>query len=296
MYYKRGKLVLAGRAQVTIFIIIALVIIAGFAVFFLVRGYLINPGIPKELQPVYTYFESCIKENIKGAVNLAETQGGWIYMPEFERGNDLFPSSSQMNFFGFPVPYWNYISISGARKEQMPGKSEIEEQISKYVIDSAGNCDFSQFLSQGFDISFGSAVASTTVNGVSTDVDLNLPVIVSFNNVTSTKSNYKISYTTKLGKFYDTAAAIYQKQKSESFLENYGLDILRLYAPVDGIELSCAPKVWNPNNIVSEVLEATEANIAVLKLMKKKFNKKFKNSQRLLNIQQEKSEPLLVVY
>lgn len=254
------------RGQVAIFIIIAIIIVAAIALFFILRGDLLGSSIPKELQPVYSYFESCMQENLAGGVNLMETQGGYIYVPEFDRGNDNFPSSSQMDFYGFPVPYWSYIAASGIRKEQMPLKSDMEEQLSTYMADNLAKCDFNQFISQGFQVGVGEATASTKINALTTETSINVPLTVAFENVRAEKSLFKISLNTKLGQFYDTAYSIYQKQKDERFLDNYAVDILRLYAPVDGIELTCAPKIWNPEEVVSELLNATEANIAAIKL------------------------------
>jgi len=49
------------------------------------------------------------------------------------------------------------------------------------------------------------------------------------------------------------------------FLERYGIDFLRLYAPVDGVELTCSPMVWNAEQIFSDVKEAVELNTLALR-------------------------------
>jgi hypothetical protein len=48
-------------------------------------------------------------------------------------------------------------------------------------------------------------------------------------------------------------------------LENYSVDVLRLYAPVDGVEITCSPKIWNADNIFGDLKGAIEANIIALK-------------------------------
>ena len=48
------------------------------------------------------------------------------------------------------------------------------------------------------------------------------------------------------------------------FLEKYGIDTLRLYAPVDGVELTCGVKTWNADDIFSDVKEAIELNTMAL--------------------------------
>ncbi len=50
------------------------------------------------------------------------------------------------------------------------------------------------------------------------------------------------------------------------FLENYGVDILRLYAPVDGSEIGCSPKIWMVDNVRKDLIVALENNIPAIKL------------------------------
>lgn len=284
------------KGQVAIFVIIAIVIVVSIAIFFALRGNFIGSSVPKELQPVYSYFEGCMQDNLNGAVNLMETQGGYIYVPEFKSGNDNFPSSSQMDFFGFPVPYWMYVSASGIKKEQMPSKSEMESQISRYIEEGISRCDFSKFFSQGFKISVGDISASTAINTLTTKASLSVPLTVAFGEVTAEKSDFEVSLDTKLGQFYDTASSIYQKESSEKFLENYGVDILRLYAPVDGVELSCSPKIWNPQDVVSTLLNATEANIAAIKFSGNKDYKLTDKENKYFVVSSDNKDNVRFVY
>ena len=69
-----------------------------------------------------------------------------------------------------------------------------------------------------------------------------------------------------LGNFYDSAKEIYLNQKTSMFLENYGVDILRLYAPVDGSEIGCSPKIWKVDDIKGDLVSALEANIPAVKI------------------------------
>jgi hypothetical protein len=49
------------------------------------------------------------------------------------------------------------------------------------------------------------------------------------------------------------------------FLEEYAVDVLRLYAPVDGVELTCSPLTWNANNVFETLKEAIESNTQALR-------------------------------
>ena len=79
------------RSQVTIFIIIAILIIAGVGAYFVLRGGIFQPSVPAELEPVYSYYLSCMEqEALNGALILGE-QGGYIVLPEFSPGSENMP-------------------------------------------------------------------------------------------------------------------------------------------------------------------------------------------------------------
>ncbi len=265
-FVDENRISLNKRSQITIFIIVAIILVALVAGFFLLRGKISLQQIPKDLVPVYDYYSSCIEERTNGAINLAETQAGYIYVPEFERGNELYPSSSQLDFYGFAVPYWSYTSISGQDKQQVPGKTAIEKQIATYLESEIPKCDFNEFRNKGIIVERGSVSVNVKINDNSLEINVDEPLAVSFGEENSIKSSYKVSVASKLGKLYNTARNIFSKQQNKRILENYGIDVLRLYAPVDGVELSCAPKIWNPEDVVSDLLQATEANVAAIKL------------------------------
>jgi len=65
---------------------------------------------------------------------------------------------------------------------------------------------------------------------------------------------------------------IYNKQRAETFLEVYGIDVLRNYAPVDGVELTCSPKIWLQQDIKNKLSDALEANVQSIKLKGDYYN------------------------
>ena len=98
------------KGQVTIFIIIAILIIAGVIAYFFLRTSLIKTSIPENVQPIYTTFLTCLEDDASTGINVLQSQGGYIFLPEFEPGSLYMPFSSQLNFLGVGVPYWYYIS------------------------------------------------------------------------------------------------------------------------------------------------------------------------------------------
>jgi len=256
MYNKRG--------QVTIFIIIAIVIVGVVVGFFLIRGNLGIENIPASIQPAYNSFLSCLEEKTLTGVDVLETQAGYIQLPALEQGNSYNPFSSQLNFLGNSIPYWYYLSANNIQKEQIPTKEEMEENLGRFIDDKIEECDFDSYYEEGFEITTGEPSATVTIKDNEVIVKLNMKMDIVKGEDTVLISSHEATVKSYLGTLYSSAKTLYEKEQSELFLENYGVDVLRLYAPVDGVELSCSSKVWDANQIFEDLSEAIETNTLAL--------------------------------
>ena len=252
--------------QVTIFIILAIAIVAVVILLFVFRDNILQADLPQELEPVYSYYLSCIEaEAMNGAFILGQ-QGGYIEPPEFEPGSEYMPFSNQLDFLGIGVPYWYYVSGNGIVKEQVPSRVKMQAELNAYINEGTGLCDFRQFTEQGFEITLDESKTSTIISPENIEVTVNQDLSIKFGDVIWAGSNHKVDVNSRLGKFYDLAEKIYKNQEQTMFLENYGVDILRLYAPVDGTELGCATKLWQVSDIRENLTQALEGNVPAVKI------------------------------
>jgi len=255
------------RAQVTIFIIIALLIIAGVMGYFLLRDILVRaPEIPAGLQPVYATFLACLEDDTRVGVNILESQGGYIELPEFEQGSSYMPFSSQLNFLGNPIPYWYYVSGNNIQREQVPSKNDMEEALGNYIEENIQECLLESYLEGGFGVSMGEPEVNVIINEKDIDVSLDMALAIEKANESVVVRKHNINVKTKLGSLYEQARNIYDYEQETLFLENYGVDTLRLYAPVDGIEQTCSPLIWNAEEVFDELEQGIEANTLSLKV------------------------------
>jgi hypothetical protein len=250
--------------SVSIFIILAIFIVIAIILIVMFKDNLPRQ-YPREVQPVYDYFLSCVEEETTYAALIMGSQGGYIEMPEFEPGSDYMPFSSQLDFLG-GVPYWYYVSRNGIPKEQIPSKQKMQEQLRLYLKNRIDECNFRNFEEQGFIIEKGDIDVKTQILEREIIVDVEMPLIISYEDSLGSKTNHKVNVDSKLGRFYDLAIKIHEKEQDTEFLENYGIDILRLYAPVDGSELGCSPKIWYKDNIREDLIDALEANTPAIKI------------------------------
>lgn len=270
------------KGQITIFIILAIVIVAFIFLFFMLRGKMFESNIPKDLGPVYSYYLSCIEQETFDGTKLLGEKGGRIEELEFFPGSEYMPFSNHLGFMGMGIPYWHYISGNGISKEQVPSKEKMQSDLNNFVKEGLKNCDFSQFEQKGFQINISEPEdIKTEIKDNLVKVNVKQNIILSFGDTKWSGNTHSLDVNSNIGKFYDLALKIYKNQKNEMFLEKYGIDIIRLYAPVDGSEISCSPKIWNVNDIRINLSSALEANTGAIKIngdyykLKKPENKYF---------------------
>ena len=252
------------HGQVTIFIIIAILLVAGIGAYFLLRTTLTKIDIPENIEPIYTTFLACLEEDTLTGISVLQSQGGYISLPEFEPGSEYMPFSSQLNFFGNPIPYWYYVSGNNIQKEQIPTETEMEQQLETFIEGRINNCNFNSYYEQGFEISLLESEAKATIKDNEVGVKLNANLNVTRGNEGILIKDHKITVKSELGNLYDSAKKIYEEEQENLFLEEYAVDILRLYAPVDGVEVTCSPIIWNADEIFDELQGAIEANTLAL--------------------------------
>lgn len=260
------------KGQVTIFIIIAIIIIAAAVLFLVFRGKTIKQNIPANLEPIYFYYLSCIKEQASNGALLLGESGGYIEPIDFSPGSAYMPFSSHLGFMGNGIPYWHYISGNGIKKEQIPSKAKMQSQLNDFIEEGLSNCDFSEFERLGFEINFTKPSVEATIKDNSIDVNIKQNVDIKLGETTWIQKTHSATVNSNLGKFYSLASRIYKNEKETMFLENYGVDILRLYAPVDGSEIGCSTKIWQVNEIRDNLTKALESNTPAIKIKGDYYN------------------------
>lgn len=259
------------HAQLTVFIIIAMLFVGAAAGFFIFRGYLkSDTGIPASIEPVYANFLSCLEEEIRTGIAILESQAGYIELPDFEPGSPYMPFSSQLDFLGNPIPYWYYVSGNNVQKEQIPSKKDMENQMERFIENKIAGCRFDSYYEAGFEILQGEPKAEIKIGDDEVRVKLDMDFTVSNEDETASVSVHEVSVRSDLGRLYKAAREVYEAEQKTLFLENYSVDVLRLYAPVDGVEISCSPKTWIADEVFDQLGEAIEANTLALKSSGKK--------------------------
>ncbi len=155
------------RGQVTIFIIVALVIVAAILVFFLwIKPSYITPTTGQFA------FESCVEDVIEEEILTLGETGGYI-KPEF-----------YYNYQGYKIPYYCYTNeyYKPCVVQQPLVKQNFEEQLllaSKEKIYSCFESSVDEFKARGYDVREGEKKLNLEINPEEVVVKLNAPVTLS---------------------------------------------------------------------------------------------------------------------
>lgn len=228
--------------------------------FFILRSQQQIVKIPASIQPAYQTFLSCLQDDVLSGVSILESNGGYINLPAFEAGSSYMPFSSQLNAFGATIPYWYYVSGNNIERQQVPTKQQMEEQLGSYIDGKIKNCVLNDYYQQGFHIDMGEPKSRVTIETNDVTVDLSMSMNINLESDSAVISNHKVTVASSVGDLYNSAVKIYNYENQNLFLENYSIDALRSYAPVDGVEITCSPKIWDAEQVFSTLKEGIEAN------------------------------------
>ena len=203
--------------QLTIFIIIAILIIAVVALFFVFRKNLQLPGKPvsPETAEIQNFVQECLDDSLEKVV-FRIGEGGGSYFPSSVASTPLLD-----------VPY--YIKED---KNLMPSKEKIELEISKYVSRELIFClgNFASFTE--YEITEGKmSPPKVVIEPEKVLVEFNYPLSIKKDNSVSKIEDFKSEIPVRLGIIYDAVAEFVEKQL-ESRAEKICADcILISFAP-----------------------------------------------------------------
>lgn len=151
------------RGQIAIFIILALIIIIGVIIIFL----LFNPPEVKVLDEKnpQAYIESCVRETVEDAINITSMQGGDITPKGYVRFN-----SEEITYLCFN--YNNYYQCINQRPLLI---EHIENEITDYIRPKIMNCfgDLQKGLEKRYDIETSEMDVETQLHSRNVIVKIN---------------------------------------------------------------------------------------------------------------------------
>ena len=220
------------RGQVTIFVIIAIILIASLSLYFIFG----NLNDSKETDyveglPVYTFVEECLETTSKQTLYFIGLHGGYFIPPEKSTDNG--------------VPYYIYLGDSF-----LPSINQIEREISSFIESSLILCvdNFKEF--NDFEINQGSIETRTNIKEEVVSIKINYPLTIEKEGSVSRIEEFEVEIPIRLNVLYDASKFII-----DNHFENFGnlcLSCLMDYQEENSLQINM---VDDENTIVYEIVD-----------------------------------------
>jgi hypothetical protein len=183
------------RAQVTVFIIIAILIIAIIVLFFIFREKLLpEEKVDIQVQPIHSYVENCIKEIAEDAIYTIGRKGGYFLSPELSTESGV-----------------TYYFDKG--KSYMPSKEIIENEISLYVDEMLFFCTKNFVDFPDFNVKQRRIKTKATITDDNVILNIEYPLSISKGETTHSFKRFEdIEISVRLGIIYNTMDEIMREQ------------------------------------------------------------------------------------
>lgn len=179
------------KAQLTIFIIIAILIISSVVLFFVFRGEIgKKESVSPESAPIQNFVQECLDRSLESVVFQVGENGGYYF-------SGSAPAKTEL----LEVPY--YIKNN---KNLMPSKEDIENEISKYAERELILCLGNFALFPEYEITKGEITSETIIEPERVIVDINYPLTIKKGDSKSKIEDFDSEVPVRFGIVYDAVA------------------------------------------------------------------------------------------
>ncbi len=188
------------RGQVTLFIIIAIVIIAAIAFIIFLQKNIIGRGIPSsDVAEIKQYFSDCFETKTKEGIIFLGKQGGYYSLDGIESINFLDEET---------VYYWK------ADQNLVPSYETTQNELNNYLNNNVIDCFSSTSFSEYEIIREECAIDSIVSEMVS--VEFNCPITIKKDESSSTIESFSINFEAPVKKLLDVSNQIIDEYREES--------------------------------------------------------------------------------
>jgi len=282
------------KAQITLFIIISIVVIAVVGILFFIRakteaGVSGAENIPQEAHPLNMFVESCLRETAETGLRIIGERGGYIN-PE-ENGinaNEGNPTESNAVYMSkdWIVPYWFYMESENSCKEECvfktaipslrKGENSIEKQLERYIEKNIGKCfnDFTDFKKQGYSVESTEPKADVVIGKNDISIILENKIVLKRGEIEVKQEKFYTRLDVNLDRIYRFAKDITEKEIENSFLE---WQTLNLIAGFSGVNKGIPPmsdvrfelggsKIWEEEDVKEKIKGVLMAYVKLIQV------------------------------
>ncbi len=187
--------------QVTIFIILAVLIVASVALFFTLRGTLQEDqeAVSSEVAPIQNYVQECLEDVSLEVISVVAARGGYYSLVE-----------------GKYYENWGFSYYKIGDKNYVPSKKFIENEIAENVKRNLINCtgNFSEFLE--YEVKSKKISSSVTIEQDEIFIDVKYPLLIKRGESISEIEDFEFRKVTPFGRLYEASKEYVESELSLS--------------------------------------------------------------------------------
>ncbi len=297
------------RGQITLFIIIAIVLLFASALFFYFRNNQTEQKmntevsqvivVPDEIKPIKTFIDNCVETTLEDGLTKIGMQAGWVDIDSrFEKPIQGFRSGDLLEVVpNFYIPYWynqkngiNYIDNAPSLLIQnyIPDDYSMQRQLADYIATNISDCfnDFQNFVGMGYSFEEqGDLGVYLSFNDEDITAEIEYPLKISKSGKDLEISSFSASSPIRLAKIYGLASDIMIHEIALNSFETLTLNnIMPSYEAIRDDYLppreggdkdeSCSDKqMWNVGDAETLFNQMLNDNIPLVRYNNTRFTK-----------------------
>ncbi len=275
---KRGRiraLRLSSKSQVSIFMILALIIILGGVLYFFYQRLSVEREVEivhPDIAPIREYIENCIKSAAEDGLDRIGLSGGYITVPD-SIGKNPRAYLSNPPGSGFKIPYWWHDGITS-----IPTEDLISQQLASYIKLEIKNCinNFEPFAERFSinELKEKSVDVKLNENDVSISMYYPLEIAAKDGKLKNIIQNFAHIAPIRLKKVYELAKLLMERENNEYFLERKTIDLYSMDVdiPTTDVEATCKAKTWRLSEIRRKLMTLLRVNLPYIRIKGTDYN------------------------
>ena len=207
------------RAQITLFVIIAIIIVAVFVLVFTFRGKIIPQISGKPIKNPEAFLSSCLEEKIREGIKIISSQGGYVNHSLY-----LDLDNERIHYLCFTQNYY----LPCINQEPMLIK-HLSDELHDYIEDDVENC-FAQLedglKKEGYEVDLNYKGFEIILIPKKVTIQTESSIVLKKTEESTRQENLKIAITSR---FYDLAEVVQEILSQEARFCNFDIQGFMLF-------------------------------------------------------------------
>lgn len=229
------------KAQVTIFIIVAIIIVAAILVFFIAKGKIQLPDFRTGMPNVQNDMEKCIKDSVNNAISLISEQGG------------IINPTLYIDYKGNKVTYLCYSAgFYTACKSQYPlFVQKIENEINYYIKPKIEDCFYGleqEYQEKNYNVEFSPSKVNVELKENFVEILIDKKIEISKNEENKKYEKFVFRFNTGLYNLAVLASEIANQESIYCYFEYLGYMLMHPEVKIEKIDIQGHTKIYTLSN------------------------------------------------